>query len=66
MPKMDGITLLEKCRHIPELQSISAFVLTTSDAEKDVEKAFELNVAGYILKLVNITDFIAATAKLKV
>ena len=50
MPRMNGLELLEQIRADPNLQEAVIFMLTTSDAQSDIDKAFGKNVAGYILK----------------
>lgn len=50
MPRMNGIELLRHIRRDPELKRAVVFVLTTSNAESDRTAAYDLNVAGYILK----------------
>lgn len=50
MPGMNGIEFLEEVRNDPELKSAVIFVLTASDAPEDVTKAYEKNIAGYVVK----------------
>lgn len=50
MPRMNGIQLLQALRADPALRRTIAFVLTTSKREEDKIAAYDLNVAGYILK----------------
>jgi len=50
MPRMNGIEFLEHVRDDPELKSAVIFVLTASDAPSDVTKAYEKNIAGYVVK----------------
>lgn len=50
MPRMNGIELLEEIRKDPELKPSVVFVLTTSQREEDKVKAYEFNVAGYLIK----------------
>lgn len=50
MPRMNGIELLRALRADETLHSSVVFVLTTSDAEQDMVDAYDLNVAGYMLK----------------
>ncbi|MDY6938479.1 MAG: response regulator [Cyanobacteriota bacterium] len=50
MPKMNGIEFLKALREDPELHKIPVIVLTTSDREQDRQQAYNLNVAGYIVK----------------
>jgi len=66
MPKMNGIEFLTKLRADSELRAISVFVLTTSDEEKDRVAAYNMNVAGYILKPVEPGKFMEAVKALDV
>ncbi|VAW98110.1 Two-component transcriptional response regulator, LuxR family [hydrothermal vent metagenome] len=66
MPKMNGIEFLKEIRNDPELHAISVFVLTTSDEEKDRVAAYDMNVAGYILKPVEPSAFMEAVKTLNV
>lgn len=60
MPRMNGIEFLQKLRTEPELKAICIFVLTTSSDDRDKIAAYDLNVAGYILKPVELDNFIEA------
>jgi len=62
MPKMGGIEFLTELRKHPELKSISVFVMTTSNEESDKVAAYDLNVAGYILKPLSFEGFSGAVA----
>ncbi|NOY73317.1 MAG: response regulator [Gammaproteobacteria bacterium] len=64
MPKMNGIEFLQALRSDPALESISVFVLTTSGEERDIVAAYKLNVAGYVLKPVDLKNFIQALSTL--
>jgi CheY-like chemotaxis protein len=50
MPRMDGIEFLKELRKDEELKKSIVFIMTTSDANEDKVKAYNLGVAGYILK----------------
>ena len=50
MPRMNGLELLRKIREDAELRNLIVFVLTTSNDEQDKFEAYDLNVAGYMLK----------------
>jgi len=50
MPRMNGIELVEALRQDPDLHSCIVFVLTTSKRDEDKIAAYDLNVAGYIVK----------------
>ncbi|HEY8520549.1 MAG TPA: response regulator [Gammaproteobacteria bacterium] len=50
MPRMNGIELLRNIRADAELRDSIVFVLTTSNDEQDKIDAYNLNVAGYMIK----------------
>lgn len=62
MPKMGGLEFLHQIRNDPALKSISVFVMTTSDEESDKVTAYNLNVAGYILKPLSFERFVQAVS----
>jgi CheY-like chemotaxis protein len=62
MPKMGGIEFLVEMRKQPNIKSISVFVMTTSNEECDKVAAYNLNVAGYILKPLSFEGFANAVA----
>ena len=64
MPKMNGIDFLRELRRDTKLRSIPVVVLTTSNAEKDKVEAFDLNVAGYLVKPVTFPSFVDLMAAL--
>lgn len=64
MPKMNGLEFLRAIREDPALRPLTVVVLTTSDDERDRVEAYNLNVAGYILKPVTFTAFVEAMATL--
>lgn len=50
MPRMNGIEFLQEIRKDRQLKKTVVFVLTTSAANEDRSKAYEQNIAGYIVK----------------
>lgn len=64
MPKMGGIEFLKELRSDPRLRSTPVIVLTTSNEDKDKVEAYNLNVAGYIVKPVTFAKFVEAVATL--
>ena len=64
MPRMNGIEFLRELRADEELQLTPVVVLTTSDDERDKIHAYNLNVAGYLLKPVTFVNFVEAMAAL--
>jgi CheY-like chemotaxis protein len=57
MPKMNGIEFLKELRADPQLRSLPVVVLTTSRDERDRVEAYNLNVAGYLVKPVEFPEF---------
>lgn len=57
MPKMGGIEFLKELRSDPALKGIPVVVLTTSNQDRDRVEAYNLNVAGYLVKPVTADDF---------
>jgi CheY-like chemotaxis protein len=64
MPRMGGIEFLKALRDDPALHMITVIVLTTSDEERDKIEAYQLNVAGYIVKPVTLSSFVEIMATL--
>lgn len=64
MPRMNGIELLTTIRADPDLRQTVSFMFTTSKREEDKMAAYELNVAGYILKDRSGEDFLKVTSML--
>ncbi|HEY9808638.1 MAG TPA: response regulator [Halomicronema sp.] len=64
MPKMNGIEFLRALRSDHDLRMIPVIVLTTSNEDRDKVEAYNLNVAGYILKPVTFASFVEAIATL--
>jgi len=64
MPKMNGIEFLRALRGDPELKPTPVVVLTTSDDDRDKVQAYDLNVAGYLLKPVTFVNFVDVMAAL--
>ncbi len=64
MPKMSGIEFLQALRDDPKLRTIPVVMLTTSNEEKDRFNAYNLNVAGYILKPLSFAAFVDMMATL--
>lgn len=52
MPKMDGREALAEIKADPRLRRIPVVILTTSKAEEDMVKGYDLGAASYITKPV--------------
>jgi chemotaxis family two-component system response regulator Rcp1 len=58
LPKKDGREVLTEIKADPDLKAIPIIVLTTSDADQDVWKAYDSGVNCYITKPVDLEKFI--------
>jgi len=58
LPKKDGREVLLDIKNDPELKKIPVVVLTTSQAEEDILKVYDLNANCYISKPVDFGQFI--------
>jgi CheY-like chemotaxis protein len=65
MPRMGGLEFLDELRKDPELHRCVVFVMTTSADERDRVRAYEKNVAGYVLKHNLEHSFMDAIAMLE-
>ncbi len=57
LPRMDGREVLAEIKGDPELRKIPVVVLTTSSAEVDILKAYDLHANCYITKPVDLDQF---------
>jgi CheY-like chemotaxis protein len=64
MPRLDGIGLIRAIRADPELTRTVIFVLTTSDDDRDKIAAYDLHVAGYIVKSNTKEELLPLTSML--
>jgi CheY-like chemotaxis protein len=64
MPRMTGIEFLRELRKDSKLMLTPVVVLTTSNDDRDKIEAYNLNVAGYLLKPVTFVNFVELMAAL--
>ena len=57
MPKMNGIEFLREIRKDDKLKNLTVIVMTTSKEDADIIEAYELNVAGYVVKPLSFERF---------
>ena len=65
MPRMGGVEFLNKLRRDEALRSTLVFVMTTSGAEDDRARAYDMNIAGYVLKHRPGQSFLEAISMLE-
>lgn len=58
MPRKDGREALEEIKNDPNLRSIPVVVLTTSQAEEDILKTYDLGVSSFITKPVDFQSMV--------
>jgi CheY-like chemotaxis protein len=58
MPRKDGREALKEIKENPELRRIPVIVLTTSKAEEDILKSYDLGVSGYVTKPVFLEQLV--------
>ncbi len=58
LPKMDGREFLTEIKADPKLHHIPVVVLTSSDADEDVFRAYKLQASCYVKKPVLFQDFL--------
>lgn len=61
MPRKDGRETLQEIKADPTLRHIPVVVLTTSKAEEDVLRSYDMGAAGYITKPVTFEALIEIT-----
>jgi CheY-like chemotaxis protein len=57
MPKMDGLTVLGHIKKDGQLRRLPVVILTTSKAEEDRLRSYDLGVNAYIVKPVGFENF---------
>lgn len=57
MPKMDGLAVLKQIREDGQLHRLPVIILTTSTAEEDRLRSYDLGVNAYIVKPVGFSNF---------
>lgn len=57
LPRLSGREVLELVKSDPELKSIPVTVLTTSQAEEDIVRSYDLNANAYVTKPVDLAQF---------
>jgi two-component system, chemotaxis family, response regulator Rcp1 len=58
LPRKDGREVLEELKADPEYNTIPVIVLTTSSAENDILRSYQLHANCYVTKPVNFDRFL--------
>ena len=65
LPKKDGREVLAEIKTDPDLRRIPVVVLTTSEAEEDILRAYNLYANAYVAKPVDLDKFIAVVKSIE-
>lgn len=58
LPRKDGREVLAEIKEDPELRLVPVVILTTSAAERDLVKSYNLHANAYIIKPIDLGQFI--------
>jgi CheY-like chemotaxis protein len=64
MPKMNGIEVLKIIRSTPKFHLIPVIMVTSSREEKDLVESYKLGANSYVVKPVDVLQFIDAIKSL--
>src|SRR5947207_10545843 len=64
MPRLDGVQVLAHLKRYPALMTIPVIMLTSTDNQKEIDRAYELGANGYVVKPVEVESFIDRVVKL--
>lgn len=65
LPKKDGRQVLREMKQDPQLRTIPVVILTSSEAERDIAGAYELQANCYITKPVDLDQFITVVRSIE-
>ena len=57
LPRVDGLEILKEIKNSDELRCIPVVVLTTSEAERDIARAYLNHANSYLVKPVGFEEF---------
>src|SRR5687768_10858367 len=58
LPRVDGREVLQEIKADPELRRIPVVVLTTSQADEDIVRSYNLHANAYVTKPVDFEQFV--------
>jgi CheY-like chemotaxis protein len=65
LPRKDGREVLAELREDEDLHSIPVIVLTTSAAEQDILRSYQLSANAYITKPIDLNEFITVVRSIE-
>ncbi|TDB90832.1 response regulator [Actinomadura sp. 7K534] len=64
LPRKDGREVLEEIKHDDDLRRIPVVVLTTSEADEDILRSYNLHANAYVTKPVDFDQFISVVRRI--
>jgi CheY-like chemotaxis protein len=64
MPRLDGFEVLAHLKSDPELVKIPVIMLTSTDNQAEINRAYAMGANGYVVKPVGVESFIDRVVKL--
>jgi CheY-like chemotaxis protein len=64
LPRVDGREVLQEIKGDPDLRSIPVVVLTTSQADEDIVRSYNLHANAYVTKPVDFDRFISVVRQI--
>ena len=65
LPRKNGREVLAEIKENPEFKSIPVVILTTSNADEDILKAYDLHANCYVVKPVGFDNFLKAVQSIE-
>jgi two-component system response regulator len=65
LPRKNGREVLAEIKADPDLKSIPIVILTTSNADEDILRAYNLNANCYVVKPVGFDNFVKAMQSIR-
>ena len=65
LPRKDGREVLSEIHADPALKVVPVIVLTTSEAEQDILRSYQLSANAYITKPIDLSEFIAVVRSIE-
>jgi CheY-like chemotaxis protein len=64
LPKFDGREVLARIKSDPDLMTIPVVILTTSEAEEDIVRSYQLHANAYVTKPVDFDRFLGVVRQI--
>ncbi len=64
MPRLDGFEVLAQLKADPRWRNIPVVMVTSTDSQREINRAYELGASSYVVKPVGVEAFIDRVRKL--